>query len=536
MLKNQVFIPSVFVMYIFLWTGINFFLLISFPFMHSDESWLAGLSRAILLENTPAATEPFFNLVTRAPHAIKIFFHGLQILFIKIFGYNLFSIRLLQLLTGSTALFVFGGLLQRLKLPQIPGVIILSVQIQFIYASHFGRQEIQILLLMLLSLSLLYRDTEDVTGSSFRRGLIAGIPIAAAIGFHPNAFIAAWPAGLVLLYEIIRGRRRPSEGLGYLMLPAASAVIFVMLSLSFSNSFVSSYGSFGEEVGVLEAFDVKLLGFDDFYRKLFLRVSGTYYTPRIWPVFIIAAAATVSLILTGLYYRVKQVAACSPAAVLTAASGIAGVNIGILVIGKYSAPAVVFVIPFLIILISAGIEELSQLSSPGLVRPVLYTAAAALLLLNSVHMIMQETGGTRESYDNFTQQIRRAVPPLMSGTAAAESRVLGPLTAGFAFEYGRLLDWRNLTALRDAGLSLDDYIRANNVEYIIYTEEFDLIYKQRPVWNVLYGNPTIYHEELQDILNNKCELISEFASPGYGTRIVLHREKKDWFVRVYSVR
>ena len=59
------------------------------------------------------------------------------------------------------------------------------------------------------------------------------------------------------------------------------------------------YGSFGKEVGFFDAFDVKLLGFDDFYRKLFLQVSGTYFTPRIWPVFIIAgASALIAALLT----------------------------------------------------------------------------------------------------------------------------------------------------------------------------------------------------------------------------------------------
>ena len=202
-LKKQTKYPSIFVIYLLLWTVINLLFLVVFPFMHTDESWLAGLSRTIMTEKNPAATEPFFELVKRAPHAIKIIFHGFQILFIRAFGYRLFSVRFFSLLTGTGCLFLFGEICRRLRISKLSGTILLSVQIQFIYASHFARQEIQILFLMLLSI-VTALSTKKGSAVNFRRGILTGIPVAAAIGFHPNAFIAAWPPALLLLGGIVK--------------------------------------------------------------------------------------------------------------------------------------------------------------------------------------------------------------------------------------------------------------------------------------------------------------------------------------------
>lgn len=512
-MKKQTFYPSIFVIYIIIWTIINQFLLTRFPFMHTDEAWLAGLSRTMLQEANPAATENFFNLMPRAPHAIKLLYHFLQIIFIKVFGYSLFSTRLLSVFGGALSLAAFGRLCRYLGLPAIAGTVLLSLEIQFIYASRFGRQEIFILLFMILSLNLLYSEKRG----GFIHGLLTGLPVALAVGFHPNAFIAAWPAGLILLSGIIRRKRRPAEGAGFLLAAAAGAVIFLLLSLRFNTAFTADYGSFGSEVGFFDSFDVKLLGFDEFYRKLFLRVSGTYYTPNLIPIFAAAAAGLIAAVVNAV--RKKTI----HPALFTAAAGIIGVNAGIILIGKYSAPSIVFLLPFLIILILCGIDGFT-----GRHRPLLCVAAAVVLLINSGIMIAEEVGGGRESYNDYVEKLSAAVP--------ADARTLGGLNAGFYFDEGCLLDWRNLAYLDEAGISLPDYIENNGIEYIIYTDEIDLIYRSRPVWNILYGNPTVYYEQLQTFLAGHCELVAAFDSPCYGTRLTLKRYRENWGVRIYRVK
>ncbi len=75
--------------------------------MHSDESWLGGLTRNMLATGTSALPSRFFDLKPRYPHAIKILFHLLQMPFILALGYSVFALRLLSLLSGVAALYLF---------------------------------------------------------------------------------------------------------------------------------------------------------------------------------------------------------------------------------------------------------------------------------------------------------------------------------------------------------------------------------------------------------------------------------------------
>ena len=134
--------------YLAAYFALSLFFLDSFPFMHSDESWLSGLTRE-MMHSGPGATEPFFDLMPRYPHAIKILFHLLQMPFILGFGYSLFSVRLLSLITGTVLLYVFYRLshwLFKSDLKALAITLILSLDVQFIYATHFARQDIIITL------------------------------------------------------------------------------------------------------------------------------------------------------------------------------------------------------------------------------------------------------------------------------------------------------------------------------------------------------------------------------------------------------
>ncbi|MEA4825517.1 MAG: 4-amino-4-deoxy-L-arabinose transferase, partial [Clostridium sp.] len=86
---------------------INISYLTKFPFVHSDESWLSGLSRNIMEKGDYSVTETFFDLYPRYPHAIKAIFHTIQILFIKIFGYRIFSVRFMSLIFSMFIIYFF---------------------------------------------------------------------------------------------------------------------------------------------------------------------------------------------------------------------------------------------------------------------------------------------------------------------------------------------------------------------------------------------------------------------------------------------
>ena len=98
--------------YIFLlvWFLLQFSFLTEFPFMHSDESWLSTLSRDMLVNKDLGVTESVFDVMPRYPHAIKVVFHLVQMAFIQVFGYQLFSVRLISLVCGVGVLYFFLSL------------------------------------------------------------------------------------------------------------------------------------------------------------------------------------------------------------------------------------------------------------------------------------------------------------------------------------------------------------------------------------------------------------------------------------------
>lgn len=134
--------------------------LTKYPYVHSDEAWLSGLTRQIVETGDFGATEAFFDLKERNPHALKILFHALQALAMRLGGYQIATFRLLSLLAAAPVLIVFYAAARRLfaghSLPLLAAAL-LALDIQFIYASHMARQEIFILFAMALNLFLLLR-------------------------------------------------------------------------------------------------------------------------------------------------------------------------------------------------------------------------------------------------------------------------------------------------------------------------------------------------------------------------------------------
>ena len=93
--------------YLGLYFLINLLFLTAFPYVHSDESWLSGLSRHIAATGDIGVTEPFFNVYQRYPHAIRLLFHLLQAGFMQLFGYQIFTFRLISLLFSVVTLYFF---------------------------------------------------------------------------------------------------------------------------------------------------------------------------------------------------------------------------------------------------------------------------------------------------------------------------------------------------------------------------------------------------------------------------------------------
>ncbi len=518
------------VIYLFVWFLANLFFLTDFPFMHTDEPWLSGLTRNMLETGRLDATEPFYDLYERHPHAVKVIYHLFQMLFIKLFGYSLFSVRLLSLTAGLGALILFYSLILSLSENRsdhlaLFATVWLSVDIQFIYAAHTARQEMMLIMIMLLSLFLL-AGGKDTSGSA-ASGAISGL----AAGLHPNAFITAFPAGLVLLLLILQKKRSVLQGILFILCCAGGAGLFAALSFRFNPHFIHDYLAYGEPLGVTEPADLKILRWPQFHRKIYSRLSGTYYLPDVrwqywtWPLLLLGVRLLKKPHRSTVFSFTE-----TPGLPQIYLCGLAGVNLGILLIGKFSPPSVVFLTPFYYL--TAYTFSMNLKETSGRKSLILPFALFAGTLLFSSENIREELHRGRESYREFTSKVKQYLPD--------EKVVLGSLALEYLLENGHLYEWRNLSELppwkeKTEKSPVEIYIRQRKIDYIIIPDEIAFIYRNRPVWNVLYGNTAYWYPQMEQFLKQHCELAGEFDSPGYGVRIAAYRYRKPWPVKVYKV-
>jgi 4-amino-4-deoxy-L-arabinose transferase-like glycosyltransferase len=228
---------------------VNLLTLLSFPYTHSDEPWLAGLSKAYMDQQTIFTTEHFFDLFPRQPHGIKSLFHMIQSIFIKLFGFNISSVRLLSLLAALICL-VLIYLIAKKHLKSsafaLLSTILLAMNIQFIYGAHFARQEI----LMFLTLILAYYLYSNTHFTKTKQIIIIASVIGLSIGFHPNAFIIALMFGCVLIYDLIAHKCLLKHILIYGTVLAGYALLYIGISLIGNSNFFIDYWTYGSTLSV----------------------------------------------------------------------------------------------------------------------------------------------------------------------------------------------------------------------------------------------------------------------------------------------
>ena len=499
-------------LYIFLlvWFLLQFSFLTEFPFMHSDESWLSTLSRDMLVNKDLGVTESVFDVMPRYPHAIKVVFHLVQMAFIQVFGYQLFSVRLISLVCGVGVLYFFYRLIEDMTESTwlaIVGMVLLAVDVQFIYATHFARAEAMLLLVLVwgLWLTMHWRETHLM-----RHDVLLGILLGVAVGIHPNALFVALAIGCVYVWQWYQKKIKFVNLLLLVLVVGVLAGLFVGISFIFDGDFIRHYFTYGSTLGVDETFIDKVRGLFPYFGRLFTGESGTYYTPDVRLQLIVF----LSVILFSALVAIKKTA--KPRVDLLFA--LIGIVVGMVIVGRYSQPSVIFVfVVYYALLI--GFVDGSRVLRNGLL--ILLLCVVGVQTIQSIRPFLNS------DYENYLAEIYRLVP--------ADAVVLANLNTEYAFEAGHLFDYRNLTFLNEEGISFAEYVEDNQIEYIVLPDEMGFIYARRPAWNVMYGNLYPVYDELRDFLNDDCELMGSFTSP-YAMRIIRFMYDEDWMVRVYQVR
>lgn len=495
--------------YLLLYFAANLAFLCDFPFVHSDEAWLSGLTRNMMERGSLGVTEAFFDLKPRYPHAIKSLFHLLQMVFLKLFGYSVFSFRLLSLLGGIACLWLFYRLALRLTGNRTMGGlcgVLLSLDIQFLYASHFARQEILILLCMLGVYGLLLYGGKH-------RCLWAALLTGLSVGLHPNSFLVAAMGGGVLCARWWQEKKLNWREFGvYTGVTGTLALGFVLLSLRFDPDFFTHYAAYGSEFSVDSSLTSKVLETGPYFQRLFYQVSGTYYTPDIrFQLMLFLAVLLISLVV------VMASRGRTPLLYPLAACG--GIWAGMMLVGRYNQPYVVFLFPFGYL---GAVWLLNNLK--GKLPALGMAALIAVVACSTGWQLYPILARQRGSYTRYLEEIARVVPP--------DAKTVGNLNSEYYFENGALLDYRNLAYLKDAGMTLEEYLEKNDVKYLIISDELHYLYSMRPVWNGIYGNLS-YLKELDKVLT-RCQLLHEFTDNLYGVRVVRFQNgRRDFAVRIY---
>jgi len=501
----------------------NLLFLDQFPFVHSDEAWLSGLSRHMINQKNFAVTEPFFDLYPRHPHAVKSLFHFLQIIFIKLFGYNIFSFRLISLIFGTLSIYFFYKLTEFFidnKILRYLTVLLLAFDIHFIYSSHFARQEIILVFIFLAALyyfmlnnkSIYQKNLVNSKNKNYQKDFILSCILGISMGVHPNIFIISLPFILLYTYALFFSPSVNIKNYSIFALTLFSfALIYIIISLNFDANFFSNYARYGKKLGVLNSFNSKFNSLDNFYKKIFYRVSGTYYIPPIK----IQLGLFFFIFTTGLIKCVKD--KNQPVFILLVS--IISINLGYIIIGRYNQTSIIFIFPLFYLLTVKLLADFK----------IKYACSALLLLLliMSVNTSTAIIGSSFTDYDNYLKNISSAVE--------AEDKVLANLNSDYYFKSGSLFDYRNLAYLEQHNLSFAEYIDKNNIEYIIYPEEMDFIYNTRPEWNILYGNLHPYYSDMKNYLQKNTRLLYQFTDKTYGMRIVQYIGEKNWTVKIYKV-
>ncbi|WP_202709905.1 ArnT family glycosyltransferase [Sporosalibacterium faouarense] len=494
----------------------NLAFLTKFPFVHSDEPWLSGLTRNILEEKNFSVTETFFDLYERHPHAIKSLFHLIQMPFLKLFGYSVFTFRLISLIFGTLTLIFFYKLcylLFKSKKFALLSTFLLSIDIQYIYASHFARQEIILLFSFILGLYIFNKSTK---ADDYRRDVIVGILIGMSIGIHPNSFIISIPFGFLYLYHVFITKNLKFRNLTlYVAIVSLFALFFIFLSFKFDPNFLSHYTNYGNQFGVLNPVISKVEQIKYFYLKLYYGISGTYYTPKIKFQFYLFSTVLITSFIK--LFLNKYSSKKSP--LISILLCILAINIGIILIGRFNATSVIFIFPLLYILTTYTLMDLKKWKS------LFAFLISIILIVNTISNILPYLN-TR--YDTYLSEIGKFVQK--------DDTVLANLNSEYYFENGKLYDYRNLSLLSENNMSFSDYIYNHDIEYIVYSQEMDFIYNNRPVWNGLYGNLYFYYEDMQSFFDSKCTLVHEFKDNIYGIRIARYINTRDWWIKIYKVK
>ena len=502
--KNIIFLILIFFI-------INISFLTVFPFVHSDEAWLSSMTREVLEHRSFKVTESFFDLYKRTPNVQKSLFTSMQIVFLKLFSYSIFSFRLMSLFFAVFSLFMFYKLikLKRKEFTAVVFTILLAINIEFIYASHFARQEIVLVFILIASLYF-------IESNKYNKLYII---LALSFFIHPNSYVIAFSVGIYLIFirkEIGNFKEIFSK---YIVFLSLAVGISLFLNFYVDSNFLYNYFNYGASLGVNSNFESRIYNFIMYFKKIYFSISGTYYIPNLKIYFYLFF---ISLFIS-LYKKVTYKYIILEISILFA----------FFLVGRNNTLYIVFLMPILILILEENIYSIfkNKEKNKYYSNIIVYKNFKNIIILILTSFIVLNT---YNNISNFKYNDYNAYISTLREYIAKNSKVLCNLNAEYAFDNNSLLDYRNLNYLDENNISVEEYIYKNNIEYIVLSDEMEYISKNKR-WNILYGDVSNYYNDLIKFIDEKTEYIAEFNSKDYGIRIVKYMGEDRWNIRIFKV-
>ena len=524
---------------------INLATLMGFPSVHSDELWLKGIAEEMIDAKSFSVTEPFYDLYPRVIHPFRWLYNGVLILFLEIFAHSVAAVRLVSLIFATLSLVVFYWILrtsfENRWFSRI-GLLLLALDIQFTYSAHMGRQETFILFLMLLG----YYQFHRLKG--VKSVLCLSSIILLGMGVHPNSFILAVSFAALYFVSWLLRLRPLSDLFGLIGVTSIGVFVYGGIGYLMNPTFLSEYLGYGAALGVDASPINRFEGFYWYWYKLFHQIGGTYDLFDIRWQLIIAGLLLViwTPFVVIKIYQSRITSSAFKGSVFKSASHeqtaqwgvdayalLIAIPTALLIIGRYNQTAVVFIMPFVILLL---LETLSLISAGKILfhkkSPI--TAYVFFILLASLwayHLFynLQAYDAQRFytlTYDEMLGKIESVVP----NTAT----VLGNLNVIEAFDSNRFYDVRNLGYLEENALTIEDYLAERHIEYVIWHEEMDYIARTSPRWDFLYVSIE-YDEAFHQYLSEHAVVVDSFENPLYAMRISKFSGTYPWMTTIYKL-
>jgi len=504
---------------------LNAMTLMRFPMIHSDELWLKGIADEVFFQNKLWITEPFFDLYPRVAHPFRWLYVLLQQMAMLLGGPDVSAMRLLSLGAGGVTLGVFYRLLRLSKLPALLGTFLLGINIQFVYALHFGRQEMIILLIQVLLMMALFSIERTTPEKHHLQGRSSAILIGAScaglvflsIGVHPNSFLLGLMTFAMLGVLALKHRISLMTCLTFVGFLSIGFVGLVFIGEWYVTGCFKAYLAYGASLGRDALPGNRFTQYLWYFYKLFFQVGGTYdlFNIRIWLFLLV-------LVLFSPIFQKK---------ITLNWVGLMGILLGLFVLGRNNQLAILFVMPFLIYALMTGLAWFHQLYPHGNHHYLASIVSLSLCIIFSANLIHNITTYEEQhfydvAYEDVIREIDLAIPDNVN--------VLGNLNIIEAHPSQRFFDIRNLAYLADTPTTFASYIEERDIRYLIVHDEMAYIEATNPTWNILYG-PLSYAPEMKAFLRERCEIVSVIDNPIYAMRIAKYSGTYPWQTTIYHV-